>query len=515
MKKLLLLSCLLFLPTVVFAALPTILVNSATGSDTAASGAGPGTALTGTAASFAASVVTLDGTPDLSGVAADGSHVLYMVTSTGVRFFKITAVDNGADTVTVTPAPAGTATGRTWAIGGKRASIGSASSILLVDNGGAAGDAMPGWIIEMESGHTETVGSALFGRRPGDTTSGPITLRGTSGAATRPILSFSADDTGIRVDVRWLLEGFEIKSTGTKTNRHAIFLYDDTNATSHVKNVKITDFNGTAGNKWQYGVSATVGGWMLSNSEIANTTSHCAYDPSVGDPYSGNTLLYNYLHDCGGAGYLSAQARAGAIIVGNIFDANGADGVQITRTTAYRDGNGVLIAYNVFYGNTGDGFEDTTSGTGDGSHGMKFINNIFANNGGYGINTALSLEQIQGDIVVLWNNNFYSNTSGKYDPSTLATGGISRDESTADPTFTDAANGDFRIGTNLKALGFPTTNIGSAASGTRSYVDIGAAQRVEPAGGGGPCPRAMIFAEAVPYISSIPPLTQCAMGTWQ
>src|SRR5688500_18477061 len=100
----------------------TILFNSSTGSDTAASGAGPATALTGTAASYSGSGFTLDGSPDLSGVVA-GTAILYVATSTGRKFFDITSVDDGANTVTVVTAPAGTATGLTWAIGGKRATF--------------------------------------------------------------------------------------------------------------------------------------------------------------------------------------------------------------------------------------------------------------------------------------------------------------------------------------------------------------------------------------------------------
>ncbi len=46
-----------------------------------------------------------------------------------------------------------------------------------------------------------------------------------------------------------------------------------------------------------------------------------------------------------------------------------------------------------------------------------------------------------------------------------------------DPQFTDAANGDFSIGTNLKAQGFLGVFPGSLSTG---YLDVGAAQRQEP-----------------------------------
>ena len=91
-------------------AVPTLLFNTGSGSDTAASGAGPTTALSGTAASYSESVFTLDGSPDLSGVSTDGPHVIWVDTSTGRKFFTINAVNDGANTVTVDDAPAETTT---------------------------------------------------------------------------------------------------------------------------------------------------------------------------------------------------------------------------------------------------------------------------------------------------------------------------------------------------------------------------------------------------------------------
>ncbi len=80
----------------------------------------------GTNASYSGSVVTLDGSPDLSSVVVDDTIRLVGETA-GVGYtgeiFEITAVDDGADTVTVTPAPAGPATGITWRIGGAFATL--------------------------------------------------------------------------------------------------------------------------------------------------------------------------------------------------------------------------------------------------------------------------------------------------------------------------------------------------------------------------------------------------------
>lgn len=80
------------------------------------------------------------------------------------------------------------------------------------------------------------------------------------------------------------------------------------------------------------------------------------------------------------------------------------------------------------------------------------------------------------------NNTFYNNT---IDIST--DDGVSEntewkglDDVALDPEFTDAANGDFTVGNNMQAIGFPSTMPDGINT---SYVDLGALQ-VENSGGG-------------------------------
>jgi hypothetical protein len=58
---------------------------------------------------------------------------------------------------------------------------------------------------------------------------------------------------------------------------------------------------------------------------------------------------------------------------------------------------------------------------------------------------------------------------------------------TVDPGYTNTATADFSVDVSVKGLGFPngTQTLGVGQSGTKSYVDIGAAQRQEAGGGGG------------------------------
>ena len=75
-------------------------------------------------------------------------------------------------------------------------------------------------------------------------------------------------------------------------------------------------------------------------------------------------------------------------------------------------------------------------------------------------------------------NNIYDCTT---DRTNVPTGAHSYD---LDPGFVDAANGDFRVGTNCKAKGFPGAIPGAAVT-CIGYLDTGAVQRIEPTGGGG------------------------------
>lgn len=466
-------------------AYPTIFIDSTDGvaSDSAASGAGPATAITGTAATsdVAGTTVTLDGSPDLSGVATDGSHALYLHETTAGRrcFAKITAVDNGAKTVTVSPAVRASIPGGDsidWAIGGVRATLAGSQSIKLVDNNTGNGDAMPGWVIQLQDGHSETAGSAINIYRAGDNTSGAITLRGESGAATLPLITFTHDGNGIlpRAGV-WVFQDFELRnSNGSKTNSTGLSVDSGVYGLTF-KRIKISHATnyffrcygeGTGGanhviEMCDFGFAADVAIRLQSNG-------------------AGNHVHDCDIHDCGSHGILrTSSGDAGLEIHGCIFDSNGGDGINVESFGGSEMGHG--ISHCTFYNNTSDGIQ--IAGTDLRALNIIIENCIFKSNGGYGLSFSSSPSegQFSGARTVIRNNDFHGNTSGKYNPST-AVGAISESESTSDPTFVDAANRNFAIGTNLKELGNPAANIGSTGS-TRSYVDIGVAQRQESGGG--------------------------------
>lgn len=212
---------------------PTITVNSSTGSDTLSSGSG-GTALNGSAAAnsptpdVAGNLIALDGSPDLSGVATDGTAVLRLdAFGSGGGFWPITAVDNTAKTVTIETNVRIT-TSVAWAIGGKLATITAATSRFLfgATTAGSAtntgiGGAGGGWtVIAEDDGALAITTSAITFSASGGDTNGKLTLKGDS-ESTRRVLNQSANNPHFNVSssLRLVFENLHVTNTnGTKTS---------------------------------------------------------------------------------------------------------------------------------------------------------------------------------------------------------------------------------------------------------------------------------------------------------
>ena len=443
-------------------AYPVILVDSTGGgSDDTASGAGPSTALTGTSASYSGSVFTLDGSPDLAqaAVTTTGDSVIYVQTSTGRRFFAINAKDNGASTVTVEQAPAGTATGLTWGIGGVRSTIGSSGKSKLL----FSADLLPGWTVEMQSGHTETLSSLFSITKGGDATTGKVTLRGAEGAATRPVLTFSNNGTAIESRNSYIrYVSFDMKnSNATKTSSKA-FIVGGGSQIPEYNDIRVADSTDN------FGVAfGAHNGINMLNCEIG----YCADD---GIQFGAAGRIQNcFIHDCGAAGIDCSSQEL--LIYGCIFYNN--TGAACAIAPSGDNGLAQVFCHNTVHGNGGDGliFNSFSS-----RHRMV-DNNIFSNNSGYGINMGTTVVDALSDTVSVRNNCFYSNSSGKYTDSAAETDwtGLSIGETTDNPSYVDAAGGDFSIGRSLSGLresAYPYGDVIGSGSSTYSYIDIGAAQ---------------------------------------
>ena len=88
-----------------------------------------------------------------------------------------------------------------------------------------------------------------------------------------------------------------------------------------------------------------------------------------------------------------------------------------------------------------------------------------------------------GTAIVAGYNNFHNNTTDITDEDIAGGLDLTSNDTTTDPTFTNAAGQDYRVGTNAQADGYPMTMKG--ATSTTSAIDVGCSQRVEAGGGGG------------------------------
>ncbi len=127
--------------------------NADTGSDTLSSGLGPSTPLNGSAASTTASSSVVNGIDTTAVTAGD---LLWVQSSSGRQFSIIASVDSTTQ-VTCDDTFDNTESGRTWAIGGKRATLDDASSRRLT-----SGDMGQTWI-ELETDQTITSGLGVAG----------------------------------------------------------------------------------------------------------------------------------------------------------------------------------------------------------------------------------------------------------------------------------------------------------------------------------------------------------------
>ncbi len=135
-----------------------LLFNSSTGSDTAASGLGPASALSGAGASTTAASAVVTGITTTGVTAGD---MLWVDSTSGRRFSIIASVDSGTQ-VTCDDVFDNTEASRAWGIGGKRRSL--AGSCQSLDSAGLDFDGLE--VIQFEDGYTETFTSRLRFRGP-------------------------------------------------------------------------------------------------------------------------------------------------------------------------------------------------------------------------------------------------------------------------------------------------------------------------------------------------------------
>lgn len=456
---------------------PTFTFNAGSGSDTLASGAGPATAINhsteGQTASYSGAgpyTITFSGACDLSGVSADGSHALFLQTSTGRKFFTIEGVDDGADTVTVTQAPAGTTSGLNWAIGGKRATLDNADSRLIL-----GADALIGSTVELEDDQTITSSITFGGGISGGQSRLGFLIRSNT-IGTHRVITNTANsghfNWSAHTDRNVVFDSIEFHNsfTGTKTASAVAILWN-WNSYIQMRNCILGDPAGT--DNLYHGINRSnwICEFMFQNCAFINCVSHGSTDT-----YGNNTRFNNCAFiDNGGSGFIfTGSASLSSYLFENcLFDGNSGAGIYLDNASS----SYIIIEGCTFAGNSSHGINLQDSACEYAWFSIK--NNIFTNNGGYGINSNAELvDQGQADYN-LFGSSSLANTSGEQNAN-MPVG----DHDTSSSAIYDGST--FELAAAHKALGFPDNASPMAYVGnSHTYVDPGAFQREEPAGGAG------------------------------
>ena len=401
-------------------AFPTIVYDAVGGSDTAASGAGPATAVTGIAgattgadtAGISNTVIKLNGSPDLSGVTVD-VDVLWLDHTAGTRHLhRITAVDDTLKTVTVEDAVTiANASAVAWAIGGKRKTLENDTTAVDGNDGKA------GWTFEFNDGtYTQTI---AMNPQAGDTTDGPVTYKATNrhsaiidktGAFRNWYFQTSASAV--------VIDGLKFtRSSGTSGGAHVIYVNTSNIIITFINNE--VDGAGTDGamylnafvhlyayNNEFYGVDyagTNTGGIRLGNrvhAIIENNSFHDLDTPAIWEAastsYSHSTIRGNTIYNCEDGITVDGVSGTGASMVIEDNTINGCTGSGIDiLDVSVGTGSGLVIRGNTITNNTTYGIKNTTGF----AHGVKYndYNNVWNNTVANYLNLTAGANSISAD----------------------------------------------------------------------------------------------------------------------
>jgi len=401
-----------------------IVFNASTGSDSAASGLGPATAVTGSGASTTAASAVVTG---INTTGVTSGDLLWVQSSSGRQFSIIASVDSGTQ-VTCDDTFANTEGSRTWAIGGKRSTWDNSDSRLLF-----TADAKAGFVIETETDQTLT--SSITYSTEGDNSSGFIHIRGAS-TVTHPVILQTTSgghfQGSTNVSAGWSFTNLKFTNSGTTTGTTIAISFRDDNRYI-VTNCIFGDATNTL-----YGAFSFYGGGNATYLVV-----DCEFQHLDRGPYGGTaigsardaTYVNCISHDNGVFGFnvFSSESLINCIA----YDNTGPGFLLETLTGSTTEGCSVsnCVAYN----NTGDGIQIESY------HGAASIKNcILVSNGGYGIEKDTASAEVTLTYNYFDNNAFYNNTSGEVSANITTLGPNGHITLTADP-FTDAAADDFTI----------------------------------------------------------------------
>jgi len=383
-----------------------ILFNNSTGSDTTASGLGAANVYgTGASTTGASAVVT-----GISTTGVSAGDLLWVQSSSGRQFSIIATVDSSTQ-VTCDDNFDNTESGRTWAIGGKRATFDNADSRRLFGD-----DCAAGFVIETETDQSLT--SALLIKH-GSTTD-PVTIQG---SVAHKVINQTAStynmDTPNWGSGKTLIKNIKFTNSNSSKSTSVVGFRQQNQTETHVFENCIF---GDATNNLRYG-------WYTANYARAVFKSCVFENCEIGVYGYWNPNGSFFVSDCvfrnntGSYAFYSAGTNYGTSIHNSLFHNN-------TQQGAFVGEKGVVSGC-CFYGNGSDGLSFNAS---YGNYSSAIHGNLFVSNSWYGIDNSTK------PIETIYNNAFYNNTSGQINGST----GIDDITLTADP-FVSAANGNFNL----------------------------------------------------------------------
>ena len=499
-------------------------------------------ALSGTGATNVGTTVNLPAGTDLSSVQTSGAtqDTIYLndATNANRKIFWITAVDDALDTVTVDTAPTGLVSS-SWAIGGRYAAP-AGNGLNLIEGAFRAGDT-----ITINNSPAAATVDWITARAVGTSADGFIKVQGKTGV--RPVINITNTTQvfeGADQDL-WRIENIEADQDGASGN--AITLLGAGSVVYNVKvsdaggiginpdevGVKIVgcEVSGTAdGINTNISYSA-IGNYIhdVSGDGVENTAANPTFIlllNNIIDTCAGRGILDsgaattnqqnivsigNTVYGCGNTGLEITDADRQVMLCNNILSENGNAAGEYNVEWVAGDAEKVSFhAWNVFFHSDDAGgsllgltvnaqvassefttdpqFTNTratvtatsaspcvftvTAGTvpSNGNSGLLSVGSGGALPTGFTATTTYFVVNVSGSTFQL------SLTSGGAGVNSSSTG-------TAPFYYHTGSTANFAIASTspAKATGFP----GQFLGGSLGYLDIGAVQRQEPAGGGG------------------------------
>jgi len=416
-----------------------IVFNASTGSDSAASGLGPATAVTGSGAST-------DGTAVVTGITTTGvsaGDLLWVQTASGRQFSIIASVDSGTQVTCDDTFALGS--GQTWAIGGKRATWDNSDSRQLFL------DAQPGYIIETETDQTLTT-SSLDTTGIDGTAYAPIVFRGDS-ATTQRVITQTADAACIGQASSFSFIVLEnLKFQNSNASKTAADGFVNRNVTCTIRNCTFGDSTNTL----RYAINSRYDSniYVVYDTTFQNLTGAAVWG-SAGASNRGSQF-YNCVFDSNNTATGSFCVECTNSSFSNCIFSNNNQSCILLRSREFAQ---PAITNCVFYNSGGSGIG--VDGTGDGGF-LAICDNIFEANGSYGISLT---SPTSDDGRVINGNAFYNNTSGQV----LNCSNDNAITLTASP-FTNAASGDFTINeTSGGGADLRTTAVTIGSTETRPF----------------------------------------------